>query len=87
MVASNLHTSECNSECGFSIRSASRIVEHISRGRSLTLESLPHMLETRYWANSAWEFLTQLELSVKYSKESTKTLCLLKTGNKVVEVE
>jgi hypothetical protein len=27
-----------------------------------------------------------IELSVKYSKESTKTLCLLKTGNKVVEV-
>jgi hypothetical protein len=27
-----------------------------------------------------------LELSVKYSKESTKTLCLLKTGNKMVEV-
>jgi hypothetical protein len=26
------------------------------------------------------------ELSVKYSKESTKTLCLLKTGNKVVKV-
>jgi hypothetical protein len=25
-------------------------------------------------------------LGVKYSKESTKTLCLLKTGNKVVEV-
>jgi hypothetical protein len=27
-----------------------------------------------------------LELSVKYSKESTKTLYLLKIGNKVVEV-
>jgi hypothetical protein len=27
-----------------------------------------------------------LELSVEYSKESTKTLCLLKTGNKVVEM-
>jgi hypothetical protein len=27
-----------------------------------------------------------LELSTKYSKESTKTLCLLKTENKVVEV-
>jgi hypothetical protein len=28
-----------------------------------------------------------IELSVKYSKESTKTLCLLKIKNKVVEVE
>jgi hypothetical protein len=28
----------------------------------------------------------RVELSVKYSKESTKTLCLLKTRNKVVEV-
>jgi hypothetical protein len=27
-----------------------------------------------------------LELSIKYSKESTKTLRLFKTGNKVVEV-
>jgi hypothetical protein len=27
-----------------------------------------------------------IELSVKYSKESTKALCLLKIGNKVVEV-
>jgi hypothetical protein len=27
-----------------------------------------------------------IELFVKYSKESTKTLCLLKTGNKVIEV-
>ena len=31
-------------------------------------------------------FMKILELSVKYSKESTKTLCLLKTRNKVVEV-
>jgi hypothetical protein len=31
-------------------------------------------------------FMKILELSVRYSKESTKTLCLLKTGNKVVEV-
>jgi hypothetical protein len=30
--------------------------------------------------------LVTIELSVKYSKESTKTLCLLKTENKVVEV-
>jgi hypothetical protein len=28
-----------------------------------------------------------IELSVKYSKESTKTLCMLKIGTKVVEVE
>ena len=27
-----------------------------------------------------------IELSIKHSKESTKTLCLLKIGNKVVEV-
>jgi hypothetical protein len=27
-----------------------------------------------------------IELSITYSKESSKTLCLLKTGNKVVEV-
>ena len=27
-----------------------------------------------------------IELSIKCSKESTKTLCLLKTGNKLVEV-
>jgi hypothetical protein len=27
-----------------------------------------------------------LELFVKYSKESTKTLCLLKTENEVIEV-
>jgi hypothetical protein len=31
-------------------------------------------------------FVHILELFIKYSKESTKTLCLLKTGNKVVEV-
>jgi hypothetical protein len=30
--------------------------------------------------------LYTIELSVKYSKESTKTLFLFKTGNKVVEV-
>jgi hypothetical protein len=32
------------------------------------------------------ELTKMLELFVKYSKESTKTLCLLKIGNKVVEV-
>jgi hypothetical protein len=31
-------------------------------------------------------FVEILELSAKYSKESTKTLCLFKTRNKVVEV-
>jgi hypothetical protein len=37
--------------------------------------------------NLAWEGCKSLlELSVKYSKEDTKTPCLLKTRNKVVEV-
>jgi hypothetical protein len=30
--------------------------------------------------------MNTIELSIKYSKESIKTLCLLKIGNKVVEV-
>jgi hypothetical protein len=32
------------------------------------------------------QLASKIELFVKYSKESTKTLCLLKTGNKVVEM-
>jgi hypothetical protein len=30
--------------------------------------------------------INTIELSIKYSKEGTKTPCLLKNGNKVVEV-
>jgi hypothetical protein len=37
--------------------------------------------------NFAHKMVYILELSVKSSKESTKTVSLLKTGNKVVEVE
>jgi hypothetical protein len=36
--------------------------------------------------NSTKKIINTLELSVKYSKDNIKTLCLLKIGNKVVEV-
>jgi hypothetical protein len=37
-------------------------------------------------ADQALGMVYILELSIKYSKENTKTPCLFKTGNKVVEV-
>jgi hypothetical protein len=49
---------------------------------------LPKQQSTNFWSQGILgvNVLDTKELSVKYSKESTKTLCLLKTENKVVEV-
>jgi hypothetical protein len=44
---------------------------------------LDYLFEKKFNVSNKFEIL---ELSVKSSKESTKAISLLKTGNKVVEV-